>query len=66
MINPDQAQELSDYCLCEELENRLEVLSLCIEAINTNHTGTGGLFTAFDEVDTLAREIGNRLSENTN
>lgn len=50
MISLDQAKELDDYELCEQLEKRLQILALCVEAIDTNHRGTEGLFLAFHEV----------------
>ena len=64
MISPEQAKELSDHSLCEELESKLHILSLCVEAISSNHRGTEGLFPAFDEVDTVAREMKQRLFDN--
>lgn len=66
MISQKQAKKLDDYDLCEHLENRLEVLSLCVEAVKTNHQGTDGLTWAFDDIHTLAREMKERVWENAN
>jgi len=63
MISQEQAKKLDNYELCEELRNRLDILSLCVEAISSNHSGTDGLFPAFDEVDTIAREMRKRLPD---
>lgn len=63
MISPEKAEKLDDYDLCEELENRLHILALCIQAIDTNYGGAQGLFPAFNDTDILANEMKQRLSE---